>query len=104
MAFRSNDAILPPWRMASSMLSKWQPRKSMDIPIAPGPHPVSSHGEWANGDKDKGRPSALSLDSKSGVGHKRSSDSMGNSRQLKPQAFEPSRIYGGFGTMSMITG
>ncbi|PNH08504.1 hypothetical protein TSOC_004936 [Tetrabaena socialis] len=29
-AFRQLGSVLPPWRHASSMLSKWKPRKSMD--------------------------------------------------------------------------
>mmetsp|Transcript_27473 Transcript_27473/g.69875 ORF Transcript_27473/g.69875 Transcript_27473/m.69875 type:complete len:390 (-) Transcript_27473:630-1799(-) len=33
-AFRSNGAVLPPWRHASSMLSKWLPRKSLDESVA----------------------------------------------------------------------
>lgn len=32
-AFRENQSNLPPWRSASSMLSKWQPRRSMDETI-----------------------------------------------------------------------
>eukprot|EP00798_Chlamydomonas_sp_ICE-L_P008128 gene8128-1375_t len=33
-AFQSNDAILPPWRQVDSMLSKWQPRNSIDETFA----------------------------------------------------------------------
>ncbi|KXZ44491.1 hypothetical protein GPECTOR_67g332 [Gonium pectorale] len=29
-AFRQLGSVLPPWRQASSMLSKWKPRKSLD--------------------------------------------------------------------------
>lgn len=33
VAFRANGAVLPPWRHARSMLSKWLPRKSLDEPV-----------------------------------------------------------------------
>ncbi|KAF8072496.1 hypothetical protein HT031_000155 [Scenedesmus sp. PABB004] len=38
LAFRAAGAVLPPWRQTASMLSKWQPRRSVDLPLpAPGP-------------------------------------------------------------------
>ncbi|GAX83441.1 hypothetical protein CEUSTIGMA_g10866.t1 [Chlamydomonas eustigma] len=104
MAFKANDAVLPPWRMASSMLSKWQPRNSLDIPVSNGSAPVPLHGASGSENIENGRAIPLILDSKNGVGQKRPSESMGNPRQLKPQVFEPNRIYGGFGAMNMITG
>lgn len=35
-AFRQLGSVLPPWRHASSMLSKWKPRKSVDEPVFAG--------------------------------------------------------------------
>lgn len=32
-AFRTHGCVLPPWRQATSMLSKWKPRRSLDEPM-----------------------------------------------------------------------
>ncbi|KAG2428365.1 hypothetical protein HXX76_010509 [Chlamydomonas incerta] len=35
-AFRQLGSVLPPWRQAASMLSKWAPRKSVDLDVGSG--------------------------------------------------------------------
>ncbi len=51
-AFRQLGSVLPPWRQASSMLSKWKPRKSVDEPVfgaVPGAVRVSQAGSGGAG-------------------------------------------------------
>lgn len=53
-AFKANGAVLPPWRHASSMLSKWLPRKSLDETVAetytvPTPRTGASQQQVARG-------------------------------------------------------
>ena len=40
-AFKQQGTHLPPWRSASSMLSKWRPRNCIDLPL-PSSHPESA--------------------------------------------------------------
>lgn len=33
ISFQATGSTLPPWRHCNSMLSKWQPKRSVDVPI-----------------------------------------------------------------------
>lgn len=43
-AFKQLGSVLPPWRHASSVMSKWQPRKSLDEHVAPAHQQASAVG------------------------------------------------------------
>lgn len=104
-AFKSTNTIVPPWRQASSMLSKWLPRNlKVDEPahadpkgqlqpvVAAMPPPVVV---------DLPVNSASARDCKtahcaSGLQLNRTSSS---SRNAKPLNLEPMRIYGGFSSV-----
>ncbi len=40
-AFKAEGATLPPWRSSDAMLSKWRPRRSVDLDRLP-PQPASA--------------------------------------------------------------
>lgn len=43
LAFHSTGTVLPPWRYTKSMLSKWQPRQSVDLSLLPGRQSGKQH-------------------------------------------------------------
>jgi uncharacterized protein (TIGR01615 family) len=45
-AFAAADLLLPPWRSYRSMLSKWLPRRSLDLVLQPGS--ASSTGQYTH--------------------------------------------------------
>lgn len=42
LAFHSTGTVLPPWRYAKSMLTKWQPRQSIDLNLRPAASPTAA--------------------------------------------------------------
>lgn len=89
-AFKTSETMLPPWRKASSMLSKWVPGKAHALPVFLGKPSCEQHEE-----------------------HKRQSSSRPfedayfravQCHVTKPQpSMEPMRIYGGFGNIVSCT-
>lgn len=45
LAFHSTGNVLPPWRYTKSMLSKWQPRQSIDLSVMPARAPAATSKE-----------------------------------------------------------
>lgn len=44
LAFKEAGSVMPPWRTTRSMMTKWMPRKSLDLPLgASAGGPVSTH-------------------------------------------------------------
>ena len=116
LAFKVNGAVLPPWRQAASMLTKWQPRRSMDHAVRPNtqhfhfPAAINPGAEKRHlqqkvhhEGKKVGRTSSGSFDDgKFGWGI--SPIKLATSRTIQPQAMEPARIYGGFGSKGLVKG
>eukprot|EP00878_Enallax_costatus_P032200 GHUV01035325.1.p1 GENE.GHUV01035325.1~~GHUV01035325.1.p1 ORF type:complete len:198 (-),score=56.60 GHUV01035325.1:311-904(-) len=42
LAFHSTGTVLPPWRYTKSMLTKWQPRHSVDLSLRPAVSPTAA--------------------------------------------------------------
>lgn len=113
-AFKASKAVLPPWRQASSMLTKWQPRKSLDVAIIPGASLFASKNNY-HGMAPPSRPRPISENSPvnpspdrwAGAWLARSQGGGGGgapqARQVKPMATEPNRVYGGFGTFGPMS-
>lgn len=80
LAFKERCAVLPPWRQAASMMSKWQPRKSLDETVE------RSSGRRISVCYD--RPPALS-----GLvgGAAAAAAVIGGSRGMQPQQYVPQR-------------
>lgn len=118
-AFKASSAVLPPWRQASSMLTKWQPRKSLDVPIVPGTVFFGSRNHHGMAAPSRPRPISENSpvsptqDRRIGAWHGRQQGGgMGTaaaayqipaSRQVKPMVMEPTRVYGGFGTFGPMS-
>lgn len=64
LAFKAQNVLLPPWRQAKSMLSKWQPRRSLEehvcFGVRPGsPRACSAGGSSGGGSSGSGRSSSV---------------------------------------------
>jgi len=117
LAFKANNAVLPPWRAASSMMSKWQPRQSMDQQVSafsPG-QSVGSLGVFM---RKQQQPQPLQQQQLIGGGRK-SMDaattyrgfmapappqniSVSQRPAAKPMMCEPMIVYGGFATVGSV--
>ncbi len=112
MAFNASGVVVPPWRQASSVLTKWKPLKSEDwtlSKIATTHHNNGSAKAVDATDKvyQQHQPEAFGKQGVSvgGTVAKRSAIPTAPSRQVKVQVYEPPRVYSGFGgSMSMMTG
>ncbi len=90
-AFKSQNAVLPPWRQAHSMLSKWQPRKSLEIDLRTAAAPRISFEDSASGIPQVAwAPPADS----------RAPESM--PMRIMPSKMEPHKVFGGFGAHGYI--
>ena len=122
LAFKASGSVLPPWRQASSMLTKWQPRRSTDLHVniafetAPAPAPAGTsvdkkrHLQQQGGrDVSGGGGDDCSQDSKAAAagawGIKIAATAASAVRPaaaVKAQVMEPTRVYGGFGGINMV--
>ncbi len=91
-AFKASGAVIPPWRQASSMLSKWQPRRSTDVPIENRPYINMQHEEQL---------SDISWNSQHEQISKTGSTAVKLVHLQVASIMEPKRIYGGFGYVNM---
>lgn len=91
-AFKSMNAVLPPWRQAHSMLSKWQPRKSLELDLRTAVvAPRISFDDSASGmpqaawapPADSRAPESVPL-------------------RIIPSKMEPHKVFGGFGAHGYI--
>jgi hypothetical protein len=118
LAFKVNGAILPPWRQAASMMTKWQPRRSLDhafrphtqqyVPATINPGAEKRHMQQRKGHQEgnkMGRTSSGSYDDLPTCLRGINPIKIATSRPIQqPQSMEPARIYGGFGSVSLISG
>lgn len=119
LAFKASGSVLPPWRQTSSMLTKWQPRRSTDLQvnIAFGPAPALAgtsvdkkrHLQQQGGRDVSGGGGDCSQDGKAAAagawGIKIAATAASAGRPVaavKAQAMEPTRVYGGFGGINMV--
>lgn len=84
-AFRQTNTVLPPWRTADSMLSKWQPRNVIDESV----------------EQDAARCEAMKASKASAVDPapaeaQKESGSRVNFRRIIPMVMEPIKVYRGF--------
>lgn len=88
-AFKASQTVVPPWRQALAMLSKWQPRRSLDVPAALLQQQQQVHSKDAQQQAAVGTPGAWIAPTKVA----------GSAPMfIKPIVSEPPhRVYGGFG-------
>jgi len=104
-AFKSTNTIVPPWRQASSMLSKWLPRNlKVDEPAPADPKVQVQPAVAAMPSPVVLNPPVNSASAQDCKSAHRASGPMLNrtsssSRNAKPLNLEPMRIYGGFSSV-----
>ena len=120
LAFKASGSVLPPWRQASSMLTKWQPRAGstdlqVNIAFEPALAPAGTsvdkkrHLHQQGGRDVSGGGADCSQDGKAaaagawGIKIAATAASAGRpAAAVKAQVMEPTRVYGGFGGINMV--
>lgn len=91
-AFKASQTVVPPWRQASAMLSKWHPRRSLDVPST---LLQQQQQMYTQGIKDTERQVFSGMP---GVWPAPSKVAASAPMYIKPVVSEPPhRVYGGFG-------
>lgn len=116
-AFKASNTVVPPWRQAGSMLSKWQPRKSMDLPSTditmPARRSVEINNDFKEDLQPKEEPDQQVDINALGQQCQGSAESMSTwpaagkalisaALHVKPAVMEPNRVYGGFSSFGCI--